>query len=110
MNITKEQEERIAELQLAEQSIQSLLQQKQIFQNEMIEVENALNELSKTKSKPYKIINQIMFEAEAEDLKKELISKKEIIGIRIKNIEKQEQQIRKKTEALQKEVLKYLDK
>ena len=110
MNITKEQEEKITEIQLLEQSMQSLLQQKQKFQSELVEVENALNELKNTKSKPYKIVNNIMFEAEPEDLKEELSSKKEVINIRTKNIDKQEQEIRKKTESLQKEVLKYLKK
>src|SRR3989344_125065 len=100
MNIQKEHEEKIEEIQLLEQSLQSLLQQKQRFQNEQIEIENALNELNKTKSKPYKIINGIMFEAEPEDLKKE------VIDIRIKSINKQEQEKRKKAEILQKEVLK----
>ena len=106
MNIPKEHEEKITEIQLLEQSIQSLLQQKQKSQNELVEIENALNELNNTKSKPYKIVNGIMFEAETEDLKKELISKKEVIDIRIKNIDKQEQEIRRKAEELQKEVLK----
>lgn len=110
MNISKEQEEKITEIQLLEQSMQNLLQQKQKFQSELIEVENALNELKDIKSKPYKIVNNIMFEAEPESLKEELSSKKEVINIRIKNIDKQEQEIRKKTESLQKEVLRNLKK
>lgn len=110
MNISKEQEEKITEIQLLEQGMQNLLQQKQKFQSELIEVENALNELRDIKSKPYKIVNNIMFEAEPESLKEELSSKKEVINIRIKNIDKQEQEIRKKTESLQKEVLRNLKK
>ncbi len=110
MNISKEQEEKITEIQLLEQGMQNLLQQKQKFQSELIEVENALNELKDIKSKPYKIVNNIMFEAEPESLKEELSSKKEVINIRIKNIDKQEQEIRKKTESLQKEVLRNLKK
>lgn len=106
MNIPKEQEGKIEEIQFLEQNIQSLLHQKQRFQSELVEIENALNELQKTTSKPYKIINGIMFEAETEDLKKELSSKKEVIDIRIKSINKQEEEKRKKAEVLQKEVLK----
>ena len=45
MNITKQQESKIQELQLIEQNIQGLLQQKQRFSQELIEIENALNEL-----------------------------------------------------------------
>lgn len=110
MNITKEQEQKITEMQLLEQNVQALLAQKQKFESELIEIENALNELGKTKSAPYKIINGIMFEAKAEDLKKELSSKKDIIDIRIKKIEGQEKEIRRKADSLQKEVLKHLKK
>ena len=108
MNITKDQESKIAELQSIEQNIQNLLLQKQTFSQELIEIENALNELNKNNSPTYKIINGIMFQAQPEDLKKELTSKKEVIDIRIKNIESQEEKLRTKANSLQKEVLKYL--
>jgi len=108
MNITKQQESKIQELQLIEQNIQTLLQQKQRFSQELIEIENALNELKTNNNTTYKIINGIMFQTSQEDLKKELTSKKEIADIRIKSIEKQEKDIRTKAETLQKEVLKEL--
>ncbi|MAF50844.1 MAG: hypothetical protein CMH64_02015 [Nanoarchaeota archaeon] len=108
MNITKDQESKIQELQLIEQNIQNLLLQKQKFQQEQIEVENALNELKTNKETPYKIVNNIMFETSSEELKKELTSKKEVVSIRIKNLEKQEEEVRKKADSLQKEVLKNL--
>jgi prefoldin beta subunit len=106
--MNKEQENKIAELQILEQNIQNLLQQKQKFQTDQIEVENALLELNKTTSNPYKVINGIMFESTTEDLKKELTTKKETSNIRMKNIEKQEELLRKKAEALQKEVMEEL--
>lgn len=108
MNIPKEQENKIEELQLIEQNVQNLLVQKQRFQTELIEVENALIELNKPKCSPYKVINGVMFAAKPEELKKELTSKKEVINIRLKNIEKQEQELRKKADILQREVLKEL--
>jgi len=84
-------EEKIAELQLLEQNIQSLSLQKQRFQTELMETENALSELSKTKDVVYKIINGIMFAKTPEELTEELTSKKDILELRIKSIEKQEQ-------------------
>lgn len=103
-------QEKIQELQFLEQGMQNLSHQKQRFETELVEIENALNEVSKTSSKPYKVVNGVMFATTPEDLKKELSSKKEIISIRVKNIDKQEQEIRKKAESLQKEVLKELKK
>ncbi|MBU2639773.1 MAG: prefoldin subunit [Nanoarchaeota archaeon] len=103
-------QEKIQELQFLEQGMQNLSHQKQRFETELVEIENALNEVSKTSSKPYKVVNGVMFATSPEDLKKELSSKKEIISIRVKNIDKQEQEIRKKAESLQKEVLKELKK
>ena len=108
MNVTKAQEEKIAELQLLEQNTQNLLQQKQKFSTELIEIENALTELAQTTSAPYKVVNGVMFETNLEDLKKELNSKKEVINIRIKNIQSQEEKIKTKADSLQKEVLKEL--
>jgi prefoldin beta subunit len=108
MNISKEQENKISELQMIEQNMQHLLLQKQRFQTEQIEIENALTELKKTSSNPYKIVNNIMFEANNEELQKELTSKKEVTDIRIKNIEKQEKETREKAGHLQKEVMKEL--
>tara|TARA_Y100000310_G_C20594554_1_gene769825 strand:- start:466 stop:783 length:318 start_codon:yes stop_codon:yes gene_type:complete len=101
------QEKKIEELQILEQNIQGLLQNKQKFSQELIEIENALTEL-KTSKTTFKIVNSIMFEAQPEDLKKELTEKKEIIDVRIKTIEKEEDKIRKTAEELQKEVMKEL--
>lgn len=108
MNIPKEQEAKIEELQLLEQNVQNILAQKQRFQTELIEIENALTELEKTKSSVYKVVNGIMIEALPEELKKELGSKKDVISIRIKNIEKQENELREKADSIQKEVMKEL--
>ena len=104
------QEKAIQELQLLEQNLQNSLQQKQRFQTELIEIENALTELKETKTKPYKVINGVMFQTDLEDLKKELNSKKEIIDLRIKSIDTQEKKLKTKADSLQKEVLKEMKK
>ena len=53
----------------------------------------------------YKIVGNIMLSKKKEDLKKELISKKGIIDIRIKSLEKEESKTREKANILQKEVI-----
>jgi len=100
----KESEENIMQLQLLEQNIQNFLMQKQQFQVQLSEVESALENLKDAK-KAYKIVANIMIDAKKEDLESELKQKKEVLEIRIKNLEKQEEEIREKCQKLQKEVL-----
>ena len=103
--ISKESEKKINQLQLLEQSMQNLLMQKQQFQLQQVEIESALKELEKV-NEAYKIVGNIMVLSTKADLKDDLSSKKEIIALRIKNMEKQESQLREKASKLQNEVLK----
>lgn len=106
--ISKETEQEIAQLQLYEQSLQSILMQKQQFQSQSLEIESALKELESAKE-AYKIVGNIMVASKKEDLKKDLGSKKEITQIRIKALEKQEGHIREKAKKLQEEVSKKIN-
>ena len=45
MNVSKETEQKIQQLQLIEQSMQQFLMQKQSFQTQLVEIESALKEL-----------------------------------------------------------------
>ncbi len=105
MENSKETENKIAQLQMLEQNIQNFLVQKQTFQAQLIEVDNALEELEKTKGNSYKIVGAVMIAAEKEDLKKDLNEKREIVNLRINSIEKQENQLKDKALKLQSEVL-----
>ncbi len=106
----KEIEDKIEQLQLFEQNIQALLMQKQSFQSQLLEVENSLEELNKTRDKPYRIIGPIMVLSDKEELKKELKGKKEVLDLRINSLDKQETEIRAKAKELQEEVVKSLKK
>ena len=79
--------------------------QKQAFQMQLVENENALKELDKTKKNVYKIIGTIMVSSEKESVKKELKEQKDICDLRIKSLEKQEKSFKEKAEELQKEVM-----
>ncbi len=102
--VSKETEQKIAQLQLMEQNLQSFLLQRQQFQSQLIEVESALKELE-TAKESYKIVGNIMVNASKEDLKKDLEEKKGILELRIKSVEKQETQIKEKASKTQAEVL-----
>lgn len=105
--LTKEAEKKIADIQLIEQNMQNSLMQKQRFQSELLEVENALGEIESSEE-TYKIVGNIMISAKKDDLKKELDSKKNVLNIRIKSLEKEESRLKDKTNSLQKEVMEII--
>ena len=105
----KEIEQKINQLQLIEQSMQNLLMQKQQLQLQLVETESALKELE-TAKEVYKIISNIMVSSKKEDIKKDLSSKKEMAEMRVKNLEKQETQLKEKATKLQSEVMKNIKK
>ena len=109
MEVSKETEQKISQLQMFEQSLQSFLGQKQQFQMQLVEIESALNELGSTE-KAYKIVGNIMVESDKNELKADLQSKKEMLELRIKTMERQEGQVREKASKLQSEILKKIKK
>ena len=78
--------------------------QRQQFQIQLAEVENALGELAKAKAPVYKMVGELLVEKGIDDLKKELADKKEELDLRVKTLEKQESKIKESALALQKEV------
>ena len=105
----KTTEEKISELQLIEQNLQKFLSQKQQFQSSIVEIENALKELSFAKE-AHKIVGNIMVKSDKKHLEEDLNSKKELFELRLKSIEKQEQNMRENADKIQEEVVKELNK
>jgi len=105
MEMNKETESQIKELQSIEQNMQSVLMQKQAFQLELSEVENAITELGKTSEEVYKIVGNIMIKYSKESLNKELKQKKDLISLRLKSLDSQEKDLELTSENLRKKVL-----
>lgn len=108
MNLTKESEQKVQQLQLMEQNLQGIMSQRQQFQGQLLEVENALSEIVSSKGNVYKLVGNIMVMSEKDKLSKDLESKKEILNVRLKSLKKQEDGIKEKAENLQAEVMKEL--
>ena len=102
-------EERIHHLQIAEQNMQQLLMQKQSFQSQLLEVESAQEEIKKTDT-VYKVVGNLMLKSKKEDVEKELHEKNEILSLRLKNIEKQEEAAQEKVRKLREEILQGIEK
>ncbi|MFH0831850.1 MAG: prefoldin subunit [archaeon] len=106
--IDQETARQIQELQILEQNLQNFLLQRQAFMLEKGETENALEESKKSSEDIYKIIGQIMLKSKKAAVEKELQHKKEIIELRVKSIEKQEELIKSQLEKKRDEVMKKL--
>lgn len=103
------EQDKIAQLQLLEQSMNNFLMQKQQFQIQLSEIESALSEIKNAKE-AYKIVGNIMVLSKKEDLEKDLNSKKEVVELRIKTLEKQEAGLKEKSKSLQEEAMKEIKK
>jgi len=99
----------INQLQLLQHNLQNILLQKQQFQKQLAEIDSALKEIE-TSSNTYKIIGNIMVATKKAGLQKDLKQKKEILDLRLKNFEKQEQTLKEKAEELQTKVMEQLKK
>ncbi len=110
MDINKETENQIRELQLLEQNLQNVLMQKQAFQMELSEVENALEELNKTSEEVYRISGNIMIKSSKDSIMKDLKQKKDLILLRLKSIDSQEKNLSETSENLRKKVLSKIKK
>ncbi|PLW79916.1 prefoldin subunit beta [Candidatus Woesearchaeota archaeon] len=100
---------KIRDLQMIEQNLANISQQKQHFQSQLFEVESALKELKRDPT-AYKIIGSIMVKADSSNLIKELNEKEEVFKLRMDSLEKQEKNLGEKAAALQKEVMEELKK
>ena len=108
--MNKETEQKIGQLQLMEQNLQNFIMQKQKFQTQLFEIENALKELEETKDKTYKIVGTVMIASKKEDLIKDLNEKKSVLELRIKTLEKQEKSIKGKASEMQNDIMSQLKK
>ena len=108
-DVDKETKDKISRLQMLEQRLQSLVMQKQAFQTQILESENALGEIKDSKE-TYKIIGNVMVSVNKEDLQKDLTAKKEMAELKVKNLDKEENKLREEANALQKEVMGSLGK
>jgi prefoldin beta subunit len=108
-DMDKETQEKIQELQGLEQNLHALLMQKQAFQMELTETENALTEISRSNDEVFKLVGSIMIKADKKTVSEELKKKQELLSLRLKSMETQEKDFSTKAEELKKEVMKKIN-
>jgi prefoldin beta subunit len=107
--MNKETQEKIEQLQNLEQNINSIIAQKQQFQSQDMEIDNALSQIDSTNN-VFRIIGNIMVASSKEEVKKDLQEKKEVLTLRLKTIDKQEEKLRAKAMDIQQDVMKEMKK
>ena len=110
MNLDKDSQEIIQEMQILEQNLHNILMQKQAFQMELNECVNALEETQKTNDDIYKLTGSIMIKSNKEDVKKELEEKKKVLELRLSTLDKQESLLESKSKDLQERAKKIFEK
>lgn len=110
MDIDSETAQKIQELQVLEQNLQTFLVQKQAIQVELNEISNALADLKKSDGEVYKIVGGLMLKSDKDFLTKELEEKRKIFSLRISTVEKQEKILEEKAEKLKKEITETITK
>ena len=96
-------QERLLRLQQLQQTLQSVLAQKQQVEIEQTEIEQTLNELQKTADDAviYKAVGSVMVKAEKTNLTTELIERKELLNTRTAVLGKQEERLRSQLKEVQ---------
>lgn len=104
-------QERLLRLQQLQQTLQSVLTQKQQLELELTETEQALAELAKMDDSAiiYKSIGSLLVKAEKPKVTTELTERKELLGTRIGVLGKQEERIRAQAKDLQTRLQKDLN-
>lgn len=100
---------KINQLQLLQQNLQNISAQKQQYENQLIELDSALTELSTT-DKAYKIVGKLMIASSQEKLKKELEEKKEVAQMRLHHFTKQEDKLKQSLEEVQNQLITEMGK
>jgi prefoldin beta subunit len=96
-------QERLLRLQQLQQTLQSVLTQKQQLELELTETEQALSELEKMDDSAtiYKSIGSLLVKAEKPKVTTELTERKELLNTRISVMGKQEERLRAQAKDLQ---------
>jgi len=95
--VSEQAQQLLGQAQIYQQQMQGILTQKEMLSAQLMEIEKALDELGKTKeTQVYRISGPILIKSSKNEVKKELEEKKEMMGLRIKSLEKSEKKVKEK--------------
>lgn len=97
-------EREMMQLQNYERQLQAVMIQKQQLQIQLNEVNLALEELKNAKGSIYQAIGSIMIKTRKEDAEKNLNEKKDLMEMRVKTLNSQEEKVKSELLRLQKKL------
>jgi len=99
--------DKLEQLKVLQSNLEMVVFQKHTLQSQLNEIENALKEIDKMdKEEVYKLVGNLLIKKSKEEVKKELLDRKEVIEIRLESLNKQEEKIREKITKLQAEIMR----
>ena len=97
----------IAQAQVYQQQAQMIAAQKEALNMQLIEAGKAIEELAKpAKDDVYRIVGPIMVKAKREDARHDLESKKELVMLRMKTLEKTEVKLKERLDEIKEKLSK----
>lgn len=105
--VNEQMQQILMEAQSYQQNLQVVATQKEALNLQFIETGKALEELAKpSKEDVYKIVGPVLIKVKRAEAKKDLESKRELITLRMKTLDKGESKIKEKLEDLKKRLAK----
>lgn len=110
MQLPPQAQQLLLQLQTFQQQINSVAMQKENMNIQKIETDKALEELQKAKENEeiYKAVGPILVRSSKSNMKKELEERKEMIDLRLKSLEKQDDKLRNKIKENQEKLQEFL--
>jgi len=103
----KKMQEMLAEAQSYQQQMQVMASQKEALNQQLVEMGKALEELSReSKEEVYKITGPVLIKVDRAKAKKDIESKKELVMLRLKSIDKSEISLKEKLEDIKENLTK----
>ena len=110
--VPPEVQNKLLRLQQLQEQLRLILAQKQSAEMELREVNKVLDEISKSPDDIvlYKSLGHVLLRSSKEELVKELNERKEVLELRVKTLERQEDYLQKQIEELRRKITEYLGK
>jgi prefoldin beta subunit len=109
--VSQQMQQILEQAQLYQQQLQSIVAQKENLRLQLMEIEKALEELSKTKETTvYKITGPLLVKAKTTEVKKELEDKQKFINFKIKTLEDSEKRVQKRLDEIKTKLSEFSSK
>lgn len=106
MQLSPATQQLLMQMQTFQEQYQSIMIQKEAMKAQTIELDRALEELAKTKDgeEVYKAVGPILVKSTKTELVKEMKEKNEMIDVRLKSLDKQEEKLKEKLKEIQEKI------